>query len=127
MGRKGDLIIRCMYREYGCGEASKLYTGYNSTKILRERELKMPKMMKDQFDNLCIHMGSKEKKVRKLETIRFIHAGLSVLLLRLDSPARYVSRISRSKMLIILSNISKFCKGVLPAIILAWMAKICVL
>ncbi|CAI2193859.1 18317_t:CDS:2, partial [Funneliformis geosporum] len=105
MGRKGDLIIRCMYREYGCGEAGKLHTGYNGTKILRERGLKTPKMMKDQFDDLCIHMGSKEKKVRKLETIGFIHAGLSVLLLRLDSPAGYVSRISRSKMLTIPSNI----------------------
>ncbi|CAG8476978.1 14049_t:CDS:10 [Ambispora leptoticha] len=76
-----------------------------------------------QFDDLCIHMGSKEKKVRKLETIGFIHAGLSVLLLRLDSPAGYVSRISRSKMLTIPSNISEFCKGVLPAIKLAWKAK----
>ncbi|RGB28441.1 hypothetical protein C1646_819106 [Rhizophagus diaphanus] len=110
-------------REYGCGEAGNLYTGYNGTKILRERGLKTPKMMKDQFDDLCIHMGSKEKKVRKLETIGFIHAGLSVLLLRLDSPAGYVSRISRSKMLTIPSNISEFCKGVLPAIILAWKAK----
>ncbi|CAG8597602.1 9468_t:CDS:10 [Ambispora gerdemannii] len=88
-----------------------------------ERGLKTPKMMNDQFDDLCIHMGSKEKKVRKLETIGFIHAGLSVLLLRLDSPAGYVSRISRSKMLTIPSNISEFCKGVLPAIILAWKAK----
>ncbi|CAB4400787.1 unnamed protein product [Rhizophagus irregularis] len=93
MGRRGDLIIRCMYREYGCGEAGKLYTGYN------------------------------EKKVRKLETIGFIHAGLSVLLLRLDSPAGYVSRISRSRMLTIPSNISEFGKGVLPAIVLAWKAK----
>ncbi|CAB5217632.1 unnamed protein product [Rhizophagus irregularis] len=79
--------------------------------------------MKDQY--IYIHIGSKEKKVRKLETIRFIHAGLSVLLLRLNSPAGYVNKISRSKMLTILSNISEFGKGVLPAIILTWKAKIC--
>ncbi|KAF0517978.1 hypothetical protein F8M41_016822 [Gigaspora margarita] len=60
-------------REYGCEEVGKLYTGYNGTKILQDRRLKTPKMMMDQFDDLCIHMGSKEKKVRKLETIRFIH------------------------------------------------------
>ncbi|PKY31958.1 hypothetical protein RhiirB3_343240, partial [Rhizophagus irregularis] len=107
----------------GAEKRVKLYTGYNGTKILRERELKTPKMMKDQY--IYIHIGSKEKKVRKLETIRFIHAGLSVLLLRLNSPAGYVNKISRSKMLTILSNISEFGKGVLPAIILTWKAKIC--
>jgi len=123
MGRRGDLIIRCMSREYGCGEAGNLYAGYNGTKILRERGLKTPKMMKDQFDDLCIHMGSKEKEVRKLETIGFIHAGLSVLLLRLDSPAGYIGRISRSKMLTIPSTIGEFGKGVLPVIMLAWKAK----
>ncbi|RIA90813.1 hypothetical protein C1645_693238, partial [Glomus cerebriforme] len=47
MGRRGDLIIHCMYKEYGCGEVGNLYTGYNGTKILRERGLKTPKMMKD--------------------------------------------------------------------------------
>ena len=65
-----------MYKEYGCGEAGNLYTRYNGTKILRERGLKTPKMMKDQFDDLCIHVGLKEKKVQKLETIGFIHAGM---------------------------------------------------
>lgn len=65
-----------MHKEYGCGEAGKLYTGYNGTKILHERGLKTPKMMKDQFDDLCTYMGSKEKKMRKLETIGFIHAGM---------------------------------------------------
>ncbi|PKK58077.1 hypothetical protein RhiirC2_347831 [Rhizophagus irregularis] len=123
MGRRGDLIIHCMSREYGCGEAGNLYSGNNGTKILCERGLKTPKMMKDQFDDLCIHMGSKEKEVRKLETIGFIHAGLSVLLLRLDSPAGYIGRITRSKMLTIPSTISEFGKGVLPVIMLAWKAK----
>ncbi|CAG8683274.1 1470_t:CDS:2, partial [Scutellospora calospora] len=62
MSRRGYLIIRSMYKEYGCGEAGKLYTGYNGTKVLRERGLKTPKMMKDQFDDLCKYIGSKEKK-----------------------------------------------------------------
>jgi len=36
----------------------------------------MLKMMKNQFNDLCIYMRSKEKKVRKLKTIRFIHTDM---------------------------------------------------
>lgn len=76
MGRRGDLIIRCMSRKYGCGEAGNLYTGYNGTKVLHERGLKTPKMMKDQFNDLCSLVGSREEKVRKIQTIGFIQAGM---------------------------------------------------
>lgn len=92
--------------------------------------------------------GIKRKKVRKLETVGLIHSGmlcviyflfvglfqlillnslgLSVLLLRLDSPAGYIGRISRSKMLTIPSTVNEFGKGVLPVIVLAWKAKVCI-
>ncbi|CAG8585583.1 12542_t:CDS:10, partial [Cetraspora pellucida] len=117
MGRRGDLIIRRMSMEYGCGEIGNLYVGYNGTKILRERGLKTPKMMKDQFDDLCVYTKWNEKKIRKLETIGFIHAGI------LDSPAGYIGRITRSKMLTIPSTISEFGARVLPVIMLSWKAK----
>ncbi|CAG8736669.1 6041_t:CDS:2, partial [Cetraspora pellucida] len=131
MGRQGYLIIRRMSMEYGCGEIGNLYVGYNGTKILQERGLKTPKMMKDQFDDLCIYTKWNEKKIRKLETIGFIHAGkkiknkkrLSMLLLRLDSPTGYIGRITRSKMLTIPSATSEFGARVLPVIMLSWKAK----
>src|SRR6185312_6287630 len=111
--RRGDLIIRTMSKEFGCGEAGRLFSGNNGTKILRERGLKTPKVMKDQFDDLCAGQTN-ENSVRKIRTVGFIHAvvqliyirtlqtltnlltslGLSVLLLTLDSPTGYICRIS---------------------------------
>jgi len=123
MGRRGDLIIRHDSMEFGCGEAGNLFKGNNGTKILRERGLKAPKMMKDQFDDLCTRVKLREKIVRNLMTIGFIHAGLSVLLLTLDSPTGYICRISRSKMLTVPSTVSEFGTRALPAIVLAWKAK----
>ncbi|CAG8638609.1 7371_t:CDS:2 [Funneliformis caledonium] len=52
---------------------------------------------------------------KKLETIGFIH---SVLLLRLDSPAGYVCKISRSKNLEILAGINEFVIKILPIIVM---------
>ncbi|PKK63744.1 hypothetical protein RhiirC2_666905 [Rhizophagus irregularis] len=72
MGRRGDLIIRCMYREYGCGEAGKLYTGYNGTKILRERGLKTPKMMKMTYAFTC------DRKKKKSESLRLSDSFMQV-------------------------------------------------
>ncbi|CAG8572283.1 13057_t:CDS:2, partial [Cetraspora pellucida] len=97
MSRQGDLIICHMSMEYGCRKIGSLYVGYNSTKILQERGLKTPKMMKDQFDDLW----------------------LSMLLLRLDSSAGYIGRITRSKMLTIPSTISEFGARVLSVIMLS--------
>ncbi|EXX59474.1 hypothetical protein RirG_188730 [Rhizophagus irregularis DAOM 197198w] len=59
----------------------------------------MPKMMKDMFDQLCKTFDQDEKKTRKLETIGFLYAdsifqGLMMTLLRLDSPAGYICRVS---------------------------------
>ncbi|CAG8618502.1 728_t:CDS:10 [Paraglomus brasilianum] len=120
--RRGDLIIRTMSKEFGCGEAGRLFSGNNGTKILRERGLKTPKVMKDQFDDLCAGQTN-ENTVRKLRTVGFIHAGLSVLLLTLDSPTGYICRISRSNLLRIPSTVSEFGKRVLPVIMLVWKAK----
>src|SRR5207248_1139944 len=50
--------------------------------------------------------------------------GLTMMLLRLDCPAGYVCRISRSKSLCIPSKASEFGTKALPTILLAWMAKV---
>lgn len=73
------MIIRKVVAEYGCAEAGKSFEGENGTKLLRERGLKTPKMMKDMIDDLCNTVGRDEKKVRKLEIIGFLHAGMLYL------------------------------------------------
>jgi hypothetical protein len=75
MGRHGDLIIQQFSTEYECAEAGKSFDGNNGTKLLRERGIKTPKMMKDMFQSLCLAVGMGEKKMRKLQSIGFIHAG----------------------------------------------------
>ncbi|CAB4384223.1 unnamed protein product [Rhizophagus irregularis] len=114
LGRRGDMIIRKITDEYGCAEAGRQFEGQNGTKLLQERGLKMPKMMKDMFDQLCKTFDQDEKKTRKLETIGFLHA---------DSPAGYICRVSRSKSFFIATHIKEFGKKTLPAIALTWKAK----
>ncbi|CAG8828888.1 4250_t:CDS:10 [Gigaspora margarita] len=110
VGRKGDMIIRKSANEFGCAEAGQRFEGPNGTKLLQERGLKMPKMLKDMFNQLCLSFDQDECKTRKLETIGFLHAGLMATFLRLDSPAGYVCRISRTKSLYIASNVKEFGK-----------------
>jgi len=114
-GRRGD--------QNECSEAGILYNGENDTKLLKERGLKTPKMIKDMFYQLCVAVDWDEQKIRKMESIGFLHAGLTMTLLRLDCPAGYACRISRSKSFCIPSKVSEFGKKALPTILLAWMAK----
>ncbi|RUS31704.1 hypothetical protein BC938DRAFT_477270 [Jimgerdemannia flammicorona] len=125
MGRRGDLVIRKFLTEYGCAEAGKIFEGHG-TKYLKERGKKTPKMMKDIFDYLCALVEMEEERVRKLQTIGFIHSGLTTVLLRLDSPAGFVNRILRTKSLSIPSDVAEFGSKVLPVILMAWKAKMIV-
>jgi hypothetical protein len=120
------LLIRKVLVEYGCAEAGRLDGRKNGTKLLWERGLKTPKMMKDIFDKLCEVIDGDERKIRKLETIGFLHSGLSMSLLRLDSPAGYMCRITSSKSFCIPSQVAEFGAKALPVILLAWRAKIIV-
>jgi len=76
IGRRGDVLIRKRLTEYGCGEIGKIYEGTNGTKIIKERGLKLPKMLKDIFNNLASVVDFEEKKIRKLETVGFICSGM---------------------------------------------------
>jgi len=80
MGRRGDLIIRKWHTKYGCGEAGKIFEGINGTKIIKEGGLKMPKMLRDMFNDLCETMKMRKDKIRKLETVGFIISGMYKLL-----------------------------------------------
>lgn len=61
-------------------------------------------------------------KLRQLELVSFIHAGLHMILLRMDVPAGYICRISRSDTLQIPIDVKCF-ENVLKCMILAWKAK----
>ncbi|CAH1768697.1 5756_t:CDS:2, partial [Entrophospora sp. SA101] len=66
----------CLQFEYGCAEIGKIFEGENGSKLLKERGLKAPKMLKDQYCSLCKYIDYEEDKVRKFETIAFIHSGI---------------------------------------------------
>ncbi|PKC58022.1 hypothetical protein RhiirA1_471610 [Rhizophagus irregularis] len=71
LGRRGDLILRKGMYEYGASEVGKDYEGDNGTKLLRERGLKSPKMLKDMLVDLGNYIKWERNKLRQLELIRF--------------------------------------------------------
>ncbi|KAG0173721.1 hypothetical protein DFQ29_007781, partial [Apophysomyces sp. BC1021] len=74
IGRKCDIIIRGVemehskIKEYGAGEVGSLFE-ISGTKVLREANLKLPKVMRDMLNDLYFITGNNLKKLRKLETI----------------------------------------------------------
>ncbi|RGB23968.1 hypothetical protein C1646_517372 [Rhizophagus diaphanus] len=75
LGRRGDLILRKGSYEYGASEVGKDYEGENGTKLLKERGLKSPKMLKDMLVDLGNFVKWEPNKLRQLELVSFIHAG----------------------------------------------------
>ncbi|RGB21936.1 hypothetical protein C1646_776959 [Rhizophagus diaphanus] len=108
LGRKGDLIIRKNKREYGCSEAGRYFKGINDTKILKERGLKCPKMLKDMFVDLGNAVRWEAETVRQMEVIGWIHAELMMMLIRLDSPSGYICRITRTPFYQIAEEVGQF-------------------
>ncbi|CAG8484948.1 10822_t:CDS:2 [Funneliformis caledonium] len=96
LGRRNDLIIRKNKREYGCSEAGRCFKGENDTKILKERGLKCPKVMKDMFVDLANTAEWNTEIVRQIEVVGWIHAELMMMLMRLDNPSGYICRITRT-------------------------------
>ncbi|CAG8712180.1 7780_t:CDS:2, partial [Funneliformis caledonium] len=122
LGRKGDLILRKGIHEYSASEVGKDYEGDNGTKLLKERGLKSPKMLKDMLVDLGNFIMWETNKLRQLELVSFIHAGLFMILLRMDAPAGYVCRITRSNTLQMPTNVKCF-EQALKCIVLTWKAK----
>ncbi|RIA98664.1 hypothetical protein C1645_731555 [Glomus cerebriforme] len=73
--RRGDLILRKGIHEYGASEVGKDYEDDNETKLLKERGLKSPKMLKNMLVDLGNFIMWETNKLRHLELVSFIHAG----------------------------------------------------
>lgn len=58
-----------------------------------------------------------------LRKVGFINYGLSSIMIQLVRPTMYVSRVTRSKTLIISSSADCFGTTVLPAIVSAWVSR----
>ncbi|CAG8652257.1 1218_t:CDS:2 [Gigaspora margarita] len=123
LGRRGDLILRKGIYEYGASEIGKDYKGDKGTKLLRERGLKSLKMLKDMLVDLGNYIKWEKNKLRQLELVSFIHArSLFMLLLRIDAPAGYMCRITRSETLQIPTDVRCF-EEALKCMVLTWKAK----
>jgi hypothetical protein len=122
MGRRADLILRRDETEFGCGEAGRLFEGVNSTKTLVERGLKSPKMMKDMRDDLL--SKTPVSKHRQIKTIGYIHSGLTMQLIFLDSPRGYVSRLTRSTLYRVPESVNRFPNDLLPLLAVIIQSKL---
>ncbi|CAO3678706.1 unnamed protein product [Umbelopsis ramanniana] len=122
MGHRADFLIRKLQTEYACGESGKRYHGEKDTKLLLERDLKLPKMMKDQLLQLFKVCDNDERIIRKLSTVGILHYGLSATMLAMDCPAGYVCRVLPTQTYKIPTNIKSF-PSVLKVIELTWKAK----
>ncbi|KAF0542514.1 c2h2-type zinc finger transcription factor [Gigaspora margarita] len=87
------------------------YNGINDTKILKERGLKCPKLMKDMFVELGNVVKWDEMKIQQFEIIGWIHAELAVMLMRLDSPNGYTCHITRSPLYHLAEDVKNFEKN----------------
>ncbi|RGB24223.1 hypothetical protein C1646_773383 [Rhizophagus diaphanus] len=116
MGRRGDAIIRkCssgLKLEFGGSEAGRHYEGQNATKWLKESGLKLPKMMRDMFVGLCKHTNWDMGKMNKIETIGYIHGGSVLMIMSLDLPAGYITRITKSDLYHIPEEIGSFSEAI---------------
>lgn len=75
MGRRLDMILRKKNLELGAGEAGKA-TGDNDTKLLRERDLKLPKALKDMF--LCLKNEGGDDKTQDIEVVGLLQYGMEL-------------------------------------------------
>ncbi|KAI9004828.1 hypothetical protein CLU79DRAFT_782619 [Phycomyces nitens] len=75
MGRRLDMILRKKNLELGAGEAGKA-TGDNDTKLFRERDLKLPKALKDMF--LCLKNEGGDGKTQDIEVVGLLQYGMEL-------------------------------------------------
>ncbi|KAI8576492.1 hypothetical protein K450DRAFT_256424 [Umbelopsis ramanniana AG] len=122
MGHRADLLIRKLKVEYACGETGKSYNSENDTKLLLERQLKMPKMMKDQLIQLFKLCDNDESAVRKLSIAGILHFGLHQTMLLMDCPAGYVCRVLPTPTCKVPTTLNTF-PSLLNVIKLTWKAK----
>ncbi|CAG8662110.1 8669_t:CDS:2, partial [Diversispora eburnea] len=103
-------------------EAGKHYEGQGATKWLHESGLKLPKMMRDMFVSLCKKTDWDPEKMEKMETVGHIHGGLVLMIMTLDLPAGYVTRINKSELYRIPEDIESF-NDAIELITAVWKSK----
>jgi len=126
MGRRGDAIIRKssggIKLEFGGSEAGRHYEGQNGTKWLNESGLKLPKMMRDMFISLCKNTNWDKKKMEEIETIGYVHGGLALMIMTLDLPSGYITRLTKSDLYYIPEDLGLFSKAI-ELITAVWKSK----
>ncbi|CAG8544423.1 11317_t:CDS:10, partial [Paraglomus brasilianum] len=89
IARRGDGIVRKFLHgsvlEFGGAEVG-----------LAEGSLKLPKMLRDMLMKLSEQVKWQQEIVSKLETIGYVHNGTVLMIMSIDNPVGYVTRVTRS-------------------------------
>ncbi|KAG2224059.1 hypothetical protein INT45_004940, partial [Circinella minor] len=101
MGRRLDLILRKKKLELGAGEAGRR-TNDNDSKLIRERDLKLPKALKDMI--MCFKTEAGVDDVQGLEVVGLLQYGLKMSSIIMDIPVNYVHRVTRTKNVVVPSD-----------------------
>lgn len=127
-GHRCDLIFRTYQNnhevpyKFGATEAESKNEDVYDTKTMVEGYIKLPSILKDILDDPFDRMKRSDYSSR-LRTVGFINTGFSSVLLQLDRPSKYISRVTRSKQITISGDPSLFGTAVLPAIVSAWSCR----
>ncbi|KAI7890860.1 uncharacterized protein EV154DRAFT_421467, partial [Mucor mucedo] len=83
---------------------------------LKDALYKLPITLKDMLGDL---IETKPELTGSLQTVGFIHSGLTNTMLRVDRPTEYVTRVTRHKTIEISNSIENFGATVLPSMLSA--------
>ncbi|KAI9258465.1 hypothetical protein EDC94DRAFT_661010 [Helicostylum pulchrum] len=103
-GHKCDLIFRqynnqhTVPLEFGANEAKSKIEDESGTNFMNEGFYKLPGLLKGTMDSLLKETNF-DHRSEAIRTVGFIYSGLSSTLIELDRPTKYISRVSRCKML----------------------------
>ncbi|GET04606.1 C2H2-type zinc finger transcription factor [Rhizophagus clarus] len=111
VGRKGDGYVRSIGSrsiDWAASEAGSKWEGDRGTKLIKECDLILPKVLKDIFINLARKTNFEEDKVRKINIPGFIHAGAVLVKTNLDCPKGYTCRYMKEDPLEIYADVTQF-------------------
>ncbi|KAI9485646.1 MAG: hypothetical protein EXX96DRAFT_474434 [Benjaminiella poitrasii] len=124
-GHRCDLVFR-MYDvghsvpcEFGASEAGAKDEDTEGTKFISENFYKLPRVLKDMLDCLSEKVNL-DQRLTSVRSVDFLHSGLACVLIELERPTTYISRIKRHKTIEIGSSISQFNSTVLLALVAIW-------
>ncbi|CAO3661210.1 unnamed protein product [Rhizopus stolonifer] len=122
MGHKCDSVFRTYQIKHSKGlEFGAIEAKGNcddSSDHLKDAFYKLPRTLKDMLDDL---IETKPELTGSLQTVGFIHSGLSNTMLQVDRPTEYITRVTKHKIIEISHSIENFGATVLPSMLSAWM------